>query len=322
MKFTRLFFVANVLLCLTMGATTVCAANAATAGCEKHIAANSKDVAFVVSDDSITWNGTPVRDLDELLLRTKDIAQITPQPDVRLCSDPLTKYERIANALLMFQRAGVSKLSFDVGGESIIMKMYSAASPTRPLASVVSIGINADGTTSWNGKAIPDNDTLEQNLQRAANDPNHPALSIHVNPPSQYNSVLSLVGLARKSGIDTIQVHGFMNVFQVSRDPDAPFAVRQPAPPPVAGFANINDCKPEYPRAALQAGQQGTVRIKFSIGADAKLIEATVIKSSGFPILDDAAVAGLSSCKFRSAFIEGRPVTSSFTTDYVWNFGK
>ena len=102
---------------------------------------------------------------------------------------------------------------------------------------------------------------------------------------------------------------------------DAPVAAK-PASPPVAAILNLNDCKPEYPRASLLAEEVGISRVQFDIGPDGQLIGASVAKSSGFRNLDKAAVNGLSRCKFRPAFRDGKAVQSSFTVDYVWKLDE
>jgi protein TonB len=92
----------------------------------------------------------------------------------------------------------------------------------------------------------------------------------------------------------------------------------KPAAPPVAAILNLNDCKPEYPRASLAAEETGLVRVQFEVGMDGQLVSAAVVKSSGFKNLDKATVNGLSRCKFRPAFKDGKPVQSTFTAEWNW----
>ncbi|HXA46734.1 MAG TPA: TonB family protein [Burkholderiaceae bacterium] len=89
-----------------------------------------------------------------------------------------------------------------------------------------------------------------------------------------------------------------------------------------SAIANLEGCKPDYPRSSLLAQESGVVRVLFKIGADSRLISARVLKSSGFTALDKAAVNGLSQCHFTSAMQDGVPVSSSLTTDYVWTLGE
>lgn len=106
--------------------------------------------------------------------------------------------------------------------------------------------------------------------------------------------------------------------FQKSVVTAAPPAPTPVAAPPVPAFVDLNACKPEYPRSSLLAEEQGTVTVQFVIGADAQLVGATVVKSSGFKNLDRATVNALSHCKFKAAYKEGKPVQSSFMSNYVW----
>jgi protein TonB len=84
-------------------------------------------------------------------------------------------------------------------------------------------------------------------------------------------------------------------------------------------IANLDGCKPTYPRASLLNEESGVVRVKFVVGADNSLISASVLKSSGYTALDKAAVNGLSHCQFKAAVQDGVSVSSSFVTDYVWS---
>jgi protein TonB len=94
------------------------------------------------------------------------------------------------------------------------------------------------------------------------------------------------------------------------------------AAPPTPGFADLNSCKPDYPRVSLQAGEQGTVKIQFEIGIGNQLIATKVVKSSGYKNLDKATIDALSHCKFRVGYQDGKPVQSSFTAEYAWKLDE
>jgi len=93
-----------------------------------------------------------------------------------------------------------------------------------------------------------------------------------------------------------------------------------PAPEsrPEPGFADLNSCKPDYPRASLLADESGSVKVTFEVGADGQLIGSTVTQSSGYKNLDRATVNALSRCKFKPAFKDGHAIQSSFQAVYVW----
>lgn len=83
-------------------------------------------------------------------------------------------------------------------------------------------------------------------------------------------------------------------------------------------IANLEGCKPEYPRSSVLGEESGVVRVRFEIGADSRLISASVLKSSGYRALDKATLNGLSQCQFKAATQEGVPVSSTLVTEYVW----
>ncbi len=103
-----------------------------------------------------------------------------------------------------------------------------------------------------------------------------------------------------------------------------------PAPPRVAArpaIANVADCAPtadDYPSAAKRSEATGTTRIRFTIGADGKLVGAPdIVRSAGatreHKMLDRLAASKLSECRFKAGSDEnGKPVGASFDVDYVW----
>jgi periplasmic protein TonB len=70
--------------------------------------------------------------------------------------------------------------------------------------------------------------------------------------------------------------------------------------------------KPEYPRASLVNEEQGTVVLSLMIGADGKVTDSKVEKSSGFKNLDKAALK-LAQCKFKPL---AKPDWAKF--EYAW----
>lgn len=109
----------------------------------------------------------------------------------------------------------------------------------------------------------------------------------------------------------------FKPLSPASAAPPAMAAPAAPAPP-IPGFADLNACKPDYPRASLLAEEQGTVKLQFVVGADGQLMRSTVLKSSGYTDLDKATVKALSRCRFRAADRDGVKIESTFTADWVW----
>lgn len=66
-----------------------------------------------------------------------------------------------------------------------------------------------------------------------------------------------------------------------------------------------------YPRAAHIRGQQGTVEVRIDVDATGSLQSATIFRSSGFQVLDEAALSSVSAWTFQPAQRNGRPTASS-----------
>lgn len=70
---------------------------------------------------------------------------------------------------------------------------------------------------------------------------------------------------------------------------------------------------PLYPESAKRNCEQGTVALDLSIGADGRVIDASVATSSGYPSLDDAALRAARGWRFTPAQQAGKAVESSIT---------
>ena len=102
--------------------------------------------------------------------------------------------------------------------------------------------------------------------------------------------------------------------------PPSPMPVVVAAAPVVtAAVISASSCeKPEYPSASKRLEEEGTVTLRFLVGADGKVIESAVEKSSGFRRLDEAARAGLSKCQFKPGTIDGKPQQTWASMKYTW----
>jgi periplasmic protein TonB len=76
--------------------------------------------------------------------------------------------------------------------------------------------------------------------------------------------------------------------------------------------------KPDYPSASRRLEEEGTVSLKFLIGADGRVLQAEIEKTSGFPRLDEAARNTLSKCQFRPGTIDGKAEQSWASIKYTW----
>ena len=93
-----------------------------------------------------------------------------------------------------------------------------------------------------------------------------------------------------------------------------------PAPTPGAGGSGNRCPMPKWPKASLRNGEQGTVKMRFLIGTDGNVMQTEVSQSSGFPMLDKAAVEGLSACTFKPAAKDGVPEQAWKEMSYVWSY--
>lgn len=83
--------------------------------------------------------------------------------------------------------------------------------------------------------------------------------------------------------------------------------------------ADLNSCaKPAWPDGAIARNETGTVTLNFEVGADHRLKNSRVVKSSGFADLDEAARSAVAKCKFKAATQAGKPVASQLKVQYVW----
>ncbi|MCG2582799.1 energy transducer TonB [Massilia sp. TS11] len=96
-------------------------------------------------------------------------------------------------------------------------------------------------------------------------------------------------------------------------------APKSTAPVHIPAVVDFSTCaKPEWPKSSLRNEETGTVTLKFLIGVDGRVVEAQIVKSSGFRDLDKAAVVGISKCKFKPGTTDGKAEQSWSQMQYVW----
>lgn len=70
-----------------------------------------------------------------------------------------------------------------------------------------------------------------------------------------------------------------------------PVPSAQPAPQPLTfGQGEGNQPAPEYPRAAVRSGQEGTVRVGLTVGENGRVLAAEAVTPCPWPLLNEAAV--------------------------------
>jgi len=76
----------------------------------------------------------------------------------------------------------------------------------------------------------------------------------------------------------------------------------------------------EYPKTSLRNEETGITILALTISPAGRLLSTTVAQSSGFPALDQAAMAGAAKahCKFKPSTIDGKPVQSITPMAFRW----
>jgi TonB family protein len=106
-------------------------------------------------------------------------------------------------------------------------------------------------------------------------------------------------------------------VYCAARAQETPAA----APGPQRQHARVLDiaqCKPVYPKESTRTGEEGATQVRLRIGADGRLLDAQVARSSGFERLDKAALDALSQCRFAATTQDGVPRESTLVLTYNW----
>jgi periplasmic protein TonB len=98
--------------------------------------------------------------------------------------------------------------------------------------------------------------------------------------------------------------------------------VKPPTPVPVRVMPHLDQrhsTQPEYPPQARRLGEQGTVLLQVLVGVDGRVLEAKLLQSSGFPRLDQAALAGAKAdYRFLPGTIDGKPQPMWYSFRFNW----
>lgn len=74
--------------------------------------------------------------------------------------------------------------------------------------------------------------------------------------------------------------------------------------------------QPEYPAVARRKRQEGVVVLTVFINALGGLDKIEIRESSGFPLLDEAAIAAERKSRFRPAYVDNRAVPAKAEVPY------
>jgi periplasmic protein TonB len=79
------------------------------------------------------------------------------------------------------------------------------------------------------------------------------------------------------------------------------------------------DCqivKPDYPALSKRRGETGTANVRFVVGTTGTIESVTLAKSSGYPRLDDAALAAMRESSCRPYVESGTPMRVTYTQPF------
>ena len=76
---------------------------------------------------------------------------------------------------------------------------------------------------------------------------------------------------------------------------------------------------PEYPELALEQHVEGQVTIRVTIGPDGRVEDATLVRSSGSKLLDDAALDAARTSTFRPPLVNGVPTARDYLIVYTFS---
>ncbi len=109
--------------------------------------------------------------------------------------------------------------------------------------------------------------------------------------------------------------------------PAPPAPAAKPAPPAITVSRSPQPGrrfeKPDYPSASRRANEAGEVRVSMCVAADGRISDVKLVKSSGFPRLDEATLKGLPRTRLDPAVgSDGKPMAMCnppYQMTLVWN---
>ena len=106
----------------------------------------------------------------------------------------------------------------------------------------------------------------------------------------------------------------------------APTAITIAKPPASAAPAEVapkvdmaHSSQPPYPPQSRQLGEQGSVILKVLVDVDGRVLDSQLVQSSGYPRLDQAALAGVkSNYRFTPGTVDGKAQQMWYTLKFNW----
>jgi len=129
-----------------------------------------------------------------------------------------------------------------------------------------------------------------------------------VKPPPQFIPPPDIV-VSNDAPVSTIT-----NVTNVQQPVQPKPAITQPA-----SVGRPHACGQKfYPALSSRLNHEGTSVVSFKIEPDGSVKDISVVQSSGYPDLDDAATPCVSTWQYKPAMQNGQPVETTWTAKVVW----
>ncbi|HTF87114.1 MAG TPA: TonB family protein [Planctomycetota bacterium] len=113
-----------------------------------------------------------------------------------------------------------------------------------------------------------------------------------------------------------------------SDDPPVADCCKEPQPPPAVAVSAevyvypevLSMARAEFPEKSQRLGEEGSVLLEMTVGPDGLVKEVKIAESSGYPRLDDCAVAAAWDWKFKPATRNGVPEAALARHRYTFRF--
>lgn len=99
-------------------------------------------------------------------------------------------------------------ITIPIQTHAVKLDMPQGNPPPAVQPSVINLDIDFDGTIAWNGEAVPDRATLEQDLRAAAKQNPQPEIHITPNRLVKYSYVAMVLAEAQRLGVVKIGIVG------------------------------------------------------------------------------------------------------------------
>ncbi|MDQ1816421.1 energy transducer TonB [Massilia sp. CCM 9210] len=104
----------------------------------------------------------------------------------------------------------------------------------------------------------------------------------------------------------------------VAQVPDKPAPAAAAPAFPSHLLAGAGACPPPaWPREALRYDLQGSTTLAFAIGPDGAVVQPRLLRTSGWKMLDDAALAGIAACRFKPG-LDAAQRAGPFPMQFDW----